>query len=143
MNKCQRLDQRCPSPHFRFLAHGPWVLIIHRDILQLDQLSAGFALTGLELAVVSTVVINDRGRQMKAKAIQRLCGDHGMPPLFSRPRKPNDNPFIESAFSKAKRALEYPGRFLDDCEAVTYFTQYFNWYDTEHYHSGLASSPSS
>jgi len=22
-------------------------------------------------------------------------------------------------------------------EAVTYFTRYFNWYDTEHYHSGI------
>ena len=82
-------------------------------------------------------IINDRGRQMKAKPIQRLCEDYGMPQLFSRPRTPNDNPFIESAFSTAKRAPEYPGRFLDDREAVTYFTRYFNWYDTEHYHSGI------
>jgi hypothetical protein len=40
------------------------------------------------------------------------------------------NQFIESAFSIAKRAPEYPGRFLDDRDAVTYFTRYFNWYDT-------------
>ncbi len=60
-----------------------------------------------------------------------------MPQLFSRPRTRNDNPFIESAFSTAKRAPEYPGRFLDDREAVTYFTRYINWYDTEHYHSGI------
>jgi len=82
-------------------------------------------------------IINDRGRQMKAKPIQRLCEDHGMPQLFSRPRTPNDNPFIESAFSTVKRAPEYPGRFLDDREAKTYFTRYFTWYDTEHYHSGI------
>ena len=81
--------------------------------------------------------MNDRGRQMKAKPIQRLCEDHGMPQLFSRPRTPNDNPFIESAFSTAKRAPEYPGWFLDDREAVTYFTRYFHWYDTEHYHSAI------
>jgi len=37
----------------------------------------------------------------------------------------------------AQRAPEYPGRFLDDCAAVTYFTRYFTWYDTEHYHSGI------
>ena len=54
-------------------------------------------------------VINDRGRQMKAKPIQRLCEDHGMPQLFARPRTPNDNPFIESAFSTVKRAPAYPG----------------------------------
>ena len=82
-------------------------------------------------------VINDRGRQMKAKPIQRLCEDHGMPQLFARPRTPNDNPFIESAFSTVKRAPEYPGRFLDDGQAVVYFNRYFTWYDTEHYHSGI------
>jgi putative transposase len=82
-------------------------------------------------------VINDRGRQMKAKPIQRLCEDHGMPQLFARPRTPNDNPFIESAFSTVKRAPEYPGQFLDDAQAREYFSRYFTWYDTEHYHSGI------
>jgi len=82
-------------------------------------------------------VINDRGRQMKAKPIQRLCEEHGMPQLFARPRTPNDNPFIESAFSAVKRAPAYPGRFLDDDQAKEYFSRYFTWYDTEHYHSGI------
>lgn len=82
-------------------------------------------------------IINDRGRQMKAKPIRRLCEDHHMPQLFARPRTPNDNPFIESAFSTVKRAPEYPGRFLDDGDAVTYFSRYLTWYDTEHYHSGI------
>jgi putative transposase len=82
-------------------------------------------------------LINDRGRQMKAKPIQRLCEDHGMPQLFARPRTPNDNPFIESAFSTVKRAPQYPGRFLDEGQAATYFDRYFTWYDTEHYHSGI------
>jgi transposase InsO family protein len=82
-------------------------------------------------------LINDRGRQMKAKPIQKLCEDHGMPQLFARPRTPNDNPYIESAFSTVKRAPEYPGRFLDDDQAVAYFDRYFTWYDSEHYHSGI------
>ena len=60
-----------------------------------------------------------------------------MPQLFARPRTPNDNPFIESAFSTVKRAPEYPGRFLDDAQAREYFSRYFTWYDTEHYHSGI------
>jgi len=82
-------------------------------------------------------LVNDRGRQMKARPIQRLCEDHGLPQSFARPRTPNDNPFIESAFSTVKRAPEYPGRFLDDGQAVSYFDRYFTWYDTEHYHSGI------
>ena len=82
-------------------------------------------------------LLNDRGRQMKAKPIRQLCEDHHMPQLFSRPRTPNDNPFIESAFSTVKRAPEYPGQFLDDGEAGTYFESYFDWYNHQHYHSGL------
>lgn len=82
-------------------------------------------------------LVNDRGRQMKAKPIRRLCEDLQMPQLFARPRTPNDNPFIESAFSTVKRAPAYPGHFLDDCQAVTYFEGYFDWYNHEHYHSAI------
>jgi len=82
-------------------------------------------------------VVNDRGRQMKAKPVKRLFEDHHMPQLFARPRTPNDNPFIESSFSTVKRHPEYPGRFLDREMAVQYFTGYFDWYNNDHYHSGI------
>jgi transposase InsO family protein len=82
-------------------------------------------------------VFNDRGRQMKAKSIRRLFEDHQMPQVFTRPRTPNDNPFVESMFSTAKRAPAYPGRFLDKEDAEGYFARYVPWYNTEHYHSGI------
>jgi len=81
-------------------------------------------------------VINDRGRQMKAKPIKRMFEDHHMPQLFSRPRTPNDNPFVESLFSTVKRAQAYPSRFLDRKQATEYFDRYFPWYNTKHLHSG-------
>jgi putative transposase len=70
-------------------------------------------------------VINDRGRQMKAKSMSRMFEDHQMPQLFARPRTPNDNPFVESLFGTVKTAPEYPGRFLDREEAVQYFNRFF------------------
>jgi transposase InsO family protein len=82
-------------------------------------------------------IINDRGRQMKAKPIKRMLDTHQMPQLFARPRTPNDNPFVESAFSTIKTAPEYPGRFLDCEDATKYFDRFFAWYNTEHYHSGI------
>jgi putative transposase len=82
-------------------------------------------------------VINDRGRQMKAKSIRQMFEDHHMPQLFARPRTPNDNPFVESLFGTVKSAPEYPGRFLDRQEAVDYFDRFFPWYNTEHLHSGI------
>ncbi len=62
-----------------------------------------------------------------------------MPRLFARPRTPNDNPFIGPAFSTVKRAPQYPGRFLDDDQDVTYLGRYFTWCTTQHYHSGIDS----
>lgn len=82
-------------------------------------------------------IVNDRGRQMKAKSIKRMFKDHQMPQLFARPRTPNDNPFVESLFGTVKAAPQYPGRFLDREEAAEYFNGYFLWYNTEHYHSGI------
>ena len=82
-------------------------------------------------------IVNDRGRQMKARCIKTVFELHGMPQLFARPRTPNDNPFVESAFGTAKRAPSYPGRFLDRRDAVRYFDKYFLWYNTEHLHSGI------
>ena len=82
-------------------------------------------------------IINDRGRQMKAKSIKRMFEDHHMPQLFARPRTPNDNPFVESLFGTVKTAPAYPGRFLDRNQAVAYFDRYLPWYNTEHFHSGI------
>ena len=82
-------------------------------------------------------IFNDRGRQMKAKSVRKLLEDHAMPQVFARPRTPDDNPFVESAFGSTKRFHKYPGRFLDREEAQGYFAEYFHWYNTSHYHSGI------
>jgi transposase InsO family protein len=82
-------------------------------------------------------VINDRGGQMKAISVKQMFKDMEMDQRFSRPRTPNDNPFIESSFSTIKCHPTYPDRFLDRDEAIEYFEWYFKWYNTEHLHSGI------
>jgi transposase InsO family protein len=82
-------------------------------------------------------VMNDRGSPMKAKTVRRLFEEHEMPQIFARPRTPNDNPFVESAFGTVKTAPEYPGRFRDQEDGQRYFDRFFPWYNTEHYHSGI------
>jgi len=82
-------------------------------------------------------IINDRGRQMKARPVRQVFEDHKMPQLFARPRTPNDNPFIESMFSTVKTDPEFPDRFQDDVHAEAYFGAYVPWYNNEHYHSGI------
>ena len=85
------------------------------------------------------IIVNDRGKQMKAKAVKKMFVDLNMPQTFSRPRTPNDNPFIESFFGTVKTARSWPGRFpANDIESVRdYFEQYFHWYNTRHFHSGI------
>ena len=82
-------------------------------------------------------IVNDRGRQMKARSIKTIFELHAMPQLFARPRTPNDNPFVESAFGTVKTTPGYPRRFLDRRDAVRYFDNYFRWYNTKHLHSGI------
>lgn len=82
-------------------------------------------------------IVSDRGRQMKAKSIKRLCEIHRMPQMFARPRTPNDNPFVESFFSATKTKPEYPGCFVDDEAAALYMDKYIDWYNNEHYHSAI------
>jgi putative transposase len=82
-------------------------------------------------------IINDRGRQMKARPVRQVFEDHKMPQLFARPRTPNDNPFIESMFSTVKSDPDFPDRFQDDRHAEEYFAAYVPWYNNQHYHSGI------
>jgi len=85
------------------------------------------------------VVVNDRGTQMKAICVKQMFKDLGIFQTFARPRTPNDNPFIESFFSTVKRSPIYPGWFSSNDEASvnTYFKQFFEWYNHEHYHSRI------
>ncbi|MBV1878743.1 MAG: integrase core domain-containing protein [Pseudomonadales bacterium] len=56
----------------------------------------------------------------------------------SRPRVSNDNPFSESQFKTQKYQPDYPGRFNGLSHARNWCEDYFDWYNFEHHHSGLA-----
>ena len=93
---------------------------------------------GLSAEQVEQIILhNDRGVQMKAKGFKKMLKDLGMEQKFSRPRTPNDNPFIEAAFSIVKGSSTYPQVFIDDEKAREYFTSYFNYYNTERLHGGI------
>ena len=110
--------------------------ITHKEAMELIQ-------EGLDNESLSDIdikmpdLINDRGTQMKAKAFMRMCRELGIAQKFSRPRTPNDNPFIESLFSIVKGYHRYPGNFKDDIEAITYFSSFFDYYNNERYHGKI------
>jgi transposase InsO family protein len=87
--------------------------------------------------ILLLVLFNDRGTQMKAKSFKQFLEDLGIAQRFARPRTPNDNPFVESLFATTKGALDYPGSFTDDVEALIYFTAYFDHYNNVRRHGKI------
>jgi len=110
--------------------------MIYREAMELLQ--EGLENEGLDDIVVALPdLINDRGSQMKAKPFVAMCKDLGINQQFSRPRTPNDNPFIESFFSIFKNNPFYPGAFIDDIAAITFCTTYVEHYNNDRLHGGI------
>jgi hypothetical protein len=49
----------------------------------------------------------------------------------------NDNPFSEAAFKTIKYCHQFPERFGSIEDTNIFCRQFFNWYNTEHKHSGI------
>ena len=57
---------------------------------------------------------------------------------YSRPRVSNDNPYSEAHFKTMKYRAGYPqDGFKSLEEAREWVAKFVNWYNNEHYHSGL------
>lgn len=83
------------------------------------------------------VLHSDNGAVMKGASMLSMMQALGIIPSFSRPSVSDDNPYSEAWFRTAKYAPLYPGRFEDIQEAREYFERFVNWYNEEHYHSGI------
>jgi putative transposase len=79
----------------------------------------------------------DRGPPMKAKTTAQLLADLGIVHSHSRPHVSNDNPFSESQFKTLKYRPEFPGRFGSQQDSLGFLREFFEWYNYEHYHSGI------
>ena len=79
----------------------------------------------------------DRGSSMKSKPVALLLSDLGVTKTHSRPHVSNDNPFSESQFKTLKYRPEFPKRFGCIEDARAFCVRFFDWYNTEHHHSGI------
>jgi len=81
---------------------------------------------------------SDRGRAMRSKCLANLYGELGVGSSFNRPHVSNDNPYSESHFKTLKYRPDYPERFGSIEDANSHMRAFFQWYNTDHRHSGIA-----
>jgi len=80
----------------------------------------------------------DGGPSMTSGTVKQLLVNLCVRESHSRPYVSNDNPFSESAFKTLKYRPDFPDRFSSIEEARAYCQSFFQWYNTEHRHSGIA-----
>jgi len=81
--------------------------------------------------------LSDRGSQMRSQPTRRYFQKLGIAQLFSRPRTPDDNPYIEAHFATIKTHPVYPGYFVNPTDAERYFSEFYPWYNEVHPHTRL------
>jgi putative transposase len=79
----------------------------------------------------------DNGSPMTGKPLSQLLVDLGITKSHSRPHTSDDNPFSEAQFKTMKYRPDYPDRFASIDEARIWVRTFFDWYNNDHYHSGL------
>jgi putative transposase len=79
----------------------------------------------------------DRGTSMTSKSVAQLLVDLDVTRSHSRPHVSNDNPFSEAAFKTLKYCPAFPDHFDDIDHAQAFCKEFFDYYNHEHYHSGL------
>ncbi len=80
----------------------------------------------------------DRGSSMTSKTVTQLLADLGVLQSHSRPHQSNDNPFSEANFKTLKYFPTFPKRFAGIDHARHFTDMFFDYYNHEHRHSGIA-----
>lgn len=81
---------------------------------------------------------SDRGSSMNSRTVAQLLADLGVLKSLSRPHVSNDNPYSESQFKTLKYCPTFPERFGSVEDARAFMYGFFQWYNNEHHHSGIA-----
>jgi putative transposase len=80
----------------------------------------------------------DKGSSMTSRTVGHLLTDLGVTKTHSRPHVSNDNPYSESAFKTLKYRPGFPESFGSIEDARLFCREFFEWYNNQHRHSGIA-----
>jgi putative transposase len=91
-----------------------------------------------ELDPQALTVHSDRGSEFIGSPVGTLFEKLGVTKSKSRPKVSNDNPYSESSFKTLKYHHTFPERFGCLEDAKSFLRAFFNWYNGDHHHSGIA-----
>ena len=121
-----------------FSRYGVGWMVANREAAELAEVlitetSAKQGVTRERLTIHS-----DRGSAMRAKTVAQLYISLGIATSHSRPHTPTDNPYSEAQFKTMKYRPDYPEAFEGIEDARRWTRAFFEWYNHEHHHIGLA-----
>ena len=112
-------------------------MIAERESAQLARQLVATAAASQGIQPEQLTLHADNGKPMKAKTLALLLSDLGVEKSHSRPYVSDDNPFSEAHFKTLKYHPTYPDRFGCVQDARAWARPFFDWYNYQHYHSGL------
>lgn len=121
-----------------FSRHVVGWMIAHRENAELAETLISETCERQEIDKDQLLIHSDRGSPMTSKAVALLLSDLGVTKSLSRPHVSNDNPFSESHFKTLKYQPTFPKNFGSIEDARAFCQYFFDWYNNEHYHSGIA-----
>lgn len=113
-------------------------MVAHRENAELAKRLISETIRKQEADPNLLTIHADRGSSMKSKCVAMLLSDLGVTKTHSRPYTSNDNPFSESQFKTMKYRPDFPRNFGCIEDARGFCGGFFDWYNQEHHHSGIA-----
>jgi putative transposase len=121
-------------------------MVAHREAATLAERLLAEAIAAQQVQAGTLTIHADRGSWMTSKPVAMLLADLGVTKSHCRPHVPDDvpddNPYSESQFKTLEHHPAFPPAFPDrfGCiqDARNFCQGFFDWYNLEHHHSGIA-----
>jgi Transposase and inactivated derivatives len=120
-----------------FSRYNPGWMIAETENRELARRFLRESITKHDIEVDTLTLHADRGPAMKSKTVAELLSDLHVTRSHSRPKTSNDNPYSESQFKTLKYRPVFPDRFDSIEHAREFCTEFFDWYNHDHRHSGI------
>jgi len=116
-----------------------WMISAKENAALAEQLMTE-ASSRYRIAPGQLTIHQDRGAPMTAHRFIDQMLELDIMLSHSRPRVSNDNAMSESGFATLKGQPDFPDRFASVAHARSWHEHYFDWYNLDHHHSGLAGN---